>query len=204
MEMPNLETIITAVGGLLTGALGAFGAQKAQRKDKYQMLLDNYQQIIANQDKRISELELENKKLETMTMKLQMELTEIKSKMIFQSALGDENNKIEWFKAVDGRMLSFNKAYVDRVILPAGKDPHKYINATNLEFWGDEIAKIYDPIDQTVATTGKTWVGFIKIFDKYGNEKESLFQISAVQMGGDTIGTRGQELISRTDLEKLL
>ncbi len=200
----DLQSIIIAITGLLTGIGGMWGIKNSGSKNKYQILIDKYEELNKSQAKKNDELEAKNDVLEKEIQLLKVKQAGLEAKIMFDNAIKIASKKAKWRKFSDGKMASFNKAYEKKYILPFGKDPLLYPGKTDTEFWGKETGQEYSKKDTYVISTGNDWSGFEVVTDKFGNSEDWLFHVEPMYLGDDIIGTQGTEIMSKPDLMKLL
>jgi len=136
-----------AQGGLVAAMTALFtfliNLQQEWRAD-YQIILDR-------QERSIERLELKVTTLEEV-------ISDQDKRLAILSSLNYETPVATWFKDLQGRMVTLNRAYESYFLRPIGKDRYDYIGKTDAEFWeeqGSDQGHDFWKEDLEVITTGR-------------------------------------------------
>lgn len=194
--IPLIQIIITAVcsagfAAVLTAIFSYKNTNRSQDVTDFSTLVNEYKDLYNKSETRIIELEKDNKKLHFEMDNYKMKMGDLIHKIVLLEASQNELPIAYWIKDTNLRMLSFNKEFENIFIKPFGKQASDYRQYTDVEFWGEEIAKVFSKTDNYVIDNG-TKIYFIEPFIKGDGIQKYLYCVKYPRyLGKSLVGVAG-------------
>jgi hypothetical protein len=131
--------------------------------NEFKLLLQTWQE----DNVRLREREVENA---TEIKKLRDELSNLKTKLAMLEATNFELPLPQWFKDVNGTMLSLNSEYESTILVPKGMSISDYIGRKDEDIFGIDLALEYRKNDMLVMRNRRAGHFEERVTDEYGNE----------------------------------
>jgi len=139
-------------GGVITKVGDLFLKKRGESRIDFNTLLTE----LRNDNAYLRE---ENKEYRKSIDELREEITIIRSKMqTFESGQMDLPLPM-WLKDLDGKMLSFNRAFVDIFLKRYEIEEHKYLGNYDHDVWPADVAATFKLHDDWVKKHKKVWKG---------------------------------------------
>lgn len=155
-----IEVAAVAIGTLLakTG-VDYFNSRKKSDRVDFSTILKELRTevgILKEERKELTEI---NKIFQKRVLELELEVRELRNKILLLESAHNNSPLPTWLKDTDGTMLALNQAYDELFLKPNGIKIENYIGSTDHAVWPKEIAKEYEKNDLFVLRTKEVFVG---------------------------------------------
>lgn len=155
-----IEVAAVAIGTLLakTG-VDYFNSRKKSDRVDFSTILKELRTevgILKEERKELTEI---NKILQKRVLELELEVRELRNKILLLESAHNNSPLPTWLKDTDGTMLALNQACEELFLKPNGIKIENYIGSTDYAVWPKEIAREYEKNDLFVLRTKEDFVG---------------------------------------------
>lgn len=184
----------TAIAALIVAVGGQMLEFRQDQRVEFRDVANEYRE----EANRLRDVE---RKCISMELQLNKQMDALRGKMILLESASQDLPFPHWLKSTGtkrnpGIMMSVNRAFEDRYLIPVGKTAQDYIGKTDAQFWGPELGDRY-------------WEGELKVIesgaptDRYEKDPTGIMDSVRVvryprSLGTRVIGIGGMELPVRT------